>query len=138
MTIRPAPLQISITDAGKRGVSSLARAAELGSSFLVERRHTPVAAGIGADRLFEYQEAERDLRDLSLVMVRFVSDNGHRTSLDDVFSRFGFDRETLQKELDEDLAAGRRRLPEVRRPRLPVCRDADRHRLHFAGRDRLC
>jgi hypothetical protein len=107
MTIRPAPLQISITDAGKRGVSSLARAAELGSSFLVERRHTPVAAVIGADRLFEYQEAERDLRDLSLVMVRFVSDNGHRTSLDDVFSRFGFDRETLQKELDEDLAAGR-------------------------------
>ena len=107
MTIRPAPLQISITDAGKRGVSSLARAAELGSSFVVERRHTPVAAVIGADRLFEYQEAERDLRDLSLVMVRFVSDRGHRTSLDDVFSRFGFDRETLQKELDEDLAAGR-------------------------------
>jgi hypothetical protein len=67
----------------------------------------PVAAVIGADRLLEYQEAERDLRDLSLVMVRMVTDNGHRTSLDDVFSRFGFDRETLRQELDEDLAAGR-------------------------------
>jgi len=107
MTTRTAPETLSITDAGKRGVSSLARDAEHGAAFLVERRHQPVAAIIGADRLLEYQEAERDLRDLSLVMVRLATDGGRRTSLDEVFSRFGFDREAVQHELDEDLAAGR-------------------------------
>jgi hypothetical protein len=107
VTARTIPVQLSITDAGKRGVSSLARAAELGAAFLVERRHQPVAAIIGVDRLLAYQEAERDLRDLSLVMVRAATDNGRRTSLDEVFSRFGFDRETVEHELDEDLAAGR-------------------------------
>jgi hypothetical protein len=52
-------------------------------------------------------EAERDLQDFSLVMVRTAADTGRRTSLDDVLLSFGFDRETLEHELDADLAAGR-------------------------------
>lgn len=107
MTTRLKTVQLSITDAAKRGVPSLARAAELGSEILVERRRQPVAAIIGVDRLRAYQEAERDLRDLSLVMVRAATDSGRRISLDDVFSRFGFDRESVEREVDGDLAAGR-------------------------------
>ncbi len=102
-----APETLSITDASSRGISGLARDAEAGATFLVERRNAPVAAIIGADRLYEYQEAERDLRDLSLVVARVMSDSGRRTSLDDVITLFGFDRDALAREVDEDLAAGR-------------------------------
>jgi antitoxin (DNA-binding transcriptional repressor) of toxin-antitoxin stability system len=98
---------LSVSDAAKRGIAGLARDAETGSSITVERNHRPVAAIIGVNELHRYQEAERDLRDLAVVLIRTAADNGERTSLDDVFSRFGFDRATLEREVDEDLAAGR-------------------------------
>jgi antitoxin (DNA-binding transcriptional repressor) of toxin-antitoxin stability system len=98
---------LSVSDATKRGIAGLARDAESGSSITVERNHRPVAAIIGVSELYRYQEAERDLRDLAVVLIRTATDNGERTSLDDVFSRFGFDRATLEREVDEDLAAGR-------------------------------
>jgi len=98
---------LSISDAAKRGVPGLARDAETGSSIMVERNHRPVAAIIGVNELHRYQEAERDLRDLAVVLIRTATDTGERTSLNDVFTRFGFDRATLERELDEDLAAGR-------------------------------
>jgi len=98
---------LSVSDATKRGVAGLARDAETGSSITVERNHHPVAAIIGVSELHRYQEAERDLRDLAVVLIRTASDAGERTSLDDVFSRFGFDRDSLEREIDEDFAAGR-------------------------------
>lgn len=98
---------LSISDAAKRGVPGLARDAETGSSIVVERNHRPVAAIIGVNELHRYQEAERDLRDLAVVLIRTATDTGERTSLSDVLTRFGFDRATLERELDEDLAAGR-------------------------------
>jgi PHD/YefM family antitoxin component YafN of YafNO toxin-antitoxin module len=98
---------LSISDAAKRGVPGLARDAESGSSIVVERNHRPVAAIIGLEELHRYQEAERDLRDLAVVLIRTATDTGERASLDDVFTRFGFDRAKLEHELDEDLAAGR-------------------------------
>ncbi|KJF15590.1 Phd/YefM protein [Acidithrix ferrooxidans] len=98
---------ISVSDAAKRGIAGLARDAESGSSITVERNHRPVAAIIGVSELHRYQEAERDLRDLAVVLIRTATDNGERTSLDNVFSRFGFDRAVLEREVAEDLAAGR-------------------------------
>ena len=98
---------LSVSDATKRGIAGLARDAETGSSITVERNHRPVAAIIGVNELHRYQEAERDLRDLAVVLIRTATDDGERTSLDDVFSRFGFDRAILEREVDEDLAAGR-------------------------------
>ena len=98
---------LSVSAATKRGIAGLARDAETGSSITVERNHRPVAAIIGVSELHRYQEAERDLRDLAVVLIRTATDSGERTSLDDVFSRFGFDRATLEREVDEDLAAGR-------------------------------
>jgi PHD/YefM family antitoxin component YafN of YafNO toxin-antitoxin module len=106
MTSMPA-YSLSISDAAKRGVPGLARDAETGSSIVVERNHRPVAAIIGVNELHRYQEAERDLRDLAVILIRTATDTGERTSLSDVFTRFGFDRTALERELDEDLAAGR-------------------------------
>lgn len=98
---------LSMSDAAKRGVPGLARAAETGATFVVERNHRPVAAIIGVEQLRRYEEAERDLRDLSIVLIRSATDSGKRTSLEDVMTRFGFDREQLERELDEDIPAGR-------------------------------
>ena len=79
------------------------------------------AAIIGVSELHRYQEAERDLRDLAVVLIRTATDNGERTSLEDVFSRFGFDRATLEREVDEDLATSRER------PRPRVLKETNRH-----------
>jgi prevent-host-death family protein len=98
---------LSVSDAVKRGLPGLARAAEGGSTIVVERNHQPVAAIIGAEHYRELQEAERDLRDLSIVLIRSVTDTGSRTSLDDSIVQFGFSRDDLERELDEDLTAGR-------------------------------
>jgi PHD/YefM family antitoxin component YafN of YafNO toxin-antitoxin module len=73
---------LSVSDATKRGIAGLARDAETGSSITVERNHRPVAAIIGVSELRRYQEAERDLRDLAVVLIRTATDNGERTSLD--------------------------------------------------------
>ena len=98
---------LSVSDAAKRGVPGLARAAECGATFVVERNHQPVAAIIGVEQFHRYEAAERDLRDLAIVLIRTATDTGARTSLSEVMSRFGVEREEVERELDEDLAAGR-------------------------------
>lgn len=106
MTLVKPPKRLSITDASSRGITALARDVEAGTTFLLEHHSVPVAAIIGARRLYEYEEAERDLRDLSLVVTRVVSDGGRRSSLDEVITHFGFDRDILTREVDEDLVEG--------------------------------
>jgi PHD/YefM family antitoxin component YafN of YafNO toxin-antitoxin module len=98
---------ISVTDAASRGVASLVREAEQGTDVVVERRHQPVAAVISVSRLAALREAQRDLRDIGLVLTRAATDAGNRTDLEAVIAQLGFDRATLETELDEDLAAGR-------------------------------
>lgn len=102
----PVSYALSITDASARGVSSLAHDAEIGGVVVLERRHEPVAAVIGVQRLEMLREAERDLRDLGIVLTRAATDDGVRHTLSDAFERFGFDRAALEAELDEDLATG--------------------------------
>ncbi len=102
----PASYTLSVTDASAKGVSSLVRDAEIGGVVVLERRHQPVAAVIGVRRLEVLREAERDLRDLGIVLTRAATDDGVRHALTDVVERFGFDRAALEAELDEDLTTG--------------------------------
>ena len=98
---------MSITDASSRGIAALVREAEQGTDVIVERRHQPVAAMVSVGRLEALCEAQRDLRDIGLVLARAATDTGNRTGLDAVISHLGFDRAVLEAELHEDLAAGR-------------------------------
>ena len=91
-----------MTDATKRGVAGLVADAEHGADLVVTRHHRPVAAVIGMQRLAEVDEAAADLRDLALVLARMVTDNGRRTSLDDVIAAFGHTRESLAALEDDD------------------------------------
>ncbi len=102
----PVSYALSITDASAKGVSSLVHDAEIGGVVVLERRHEPVAAVIGMHRFEILREAERDLRDLGIVLTRAATDDGVRHTLSDVFERFGFDRAALEAELAEDLATG--------------------------------
>jgi hypothetical protein len=58
-------------------------------------------------RLRGLDELEADLRDIALVLARMAGDDGRLTSLDDAIAGLGFDRSALERELDDDLAAGR-------------------------------
>jgi prevent-host-death family protein len=88
-------VELSVTDATKRGVAGLVAEAEHGADLIVTRRQEPVAAVIGIRRLTELDQAAADLRDLALVLTRMVTDSGRRTSLDDVIAAFGHTVESL-------------------------------------------
>lgn len=98
---------VTVTEASKRGVAALVRDASAGQNVLVSRWGAPVAAVVGVSRLQELEELERDLRSAALVLSRAFTDAGERTSLDDAIVALGFDRATLEAELDAELAAGR-------------------------------
>ena len=102
-----APYSLSVTDASARGISALVNDAEHGADIVVERRRQAIAVILSTRRLERLEEAERDLRDIGLVLARAATDTGERTDLSKAISHLGFDRSALEAELDEDLAAGR-------------------------------
>lgn len=97
---------LSVTDAGKRGVSRLVADAEAGASVVVERRGKPAAVVVGMKRMQSILEREDDVRSAVLVLSRAATDSGTRTSFDEVISAFGFDRAELEEELEAERAAG--------------------------------
>lgn len=99
---------LSVTDASRRGVSGLVADAEAGADIVVERRGTPAAVVIGVDRMRSILEREDDLRSGALVLSRAATDDGGRSSLDEVIEAFGFDRRDLEAELDAELEVDRR------------------------------
>jgi prevent-host-death family protein len=101
------PTVLSVTEAASQGVAKLVRGAEEGHDTVVARHGRPVAAVVGTRRLAELRELERDLRDIALILTRAATDTGARIGLDEVITAFGYDRPTLEAELDADLAAGR-------------------------------
>ncbi len=94
---------LSVTEASRRGVSSLLRDAEEGRAAIVERHGRPVAAIVGMRHLAELKELEADLRSATLVLARMATDSGERTSLDELIAGLGFDRTDLERELDDEL-----------------------------------
>ena len=100
------PQVLTVTEASSRGVSRLLSDARAGAALIVESHHKPVAAIIGIDRLNQIEELERDLQGAALVLARFATDNGNRTTLDEVIERFGFSRADLEADLDREIAAG--------------------------------
>ncbi|MFC0526275.1 type II toxin-antitoxin system prevent-host-death family antitoxin [Phytohabitans kaempferiae] len=101
MTILHDPRQVSVTEAAQRGVAGLVSDAEHGSDVVVTRRQKPVVAVVSMRRLAEIEEAVADLHDLALVLARSATDDGRRTSFDDVLTAFGHTRESIQ-ELPDD------------------------------------
>lgn len=87
---------ISMTDAGRAGVSALARAAEEGREQIPLRNNEPVAAIVGMVRLEWLQRIEDDLLDVSLAAARMPPAGPRRHSPDDVRARFGYDRDRLR------------------------------------------
>lgn len=102
MTILRDAHELSVTEAAQRGVAGLVAEAERGSDLVVTRRHRPVAAVVGIDRLAELEQAAADLRDLALVLARVATDDGRRTSLDEVLTAFGQTRESLAALPDDE------------------------------------
>ena len=88
---------ISVTDAGKIGVSALVKAAERGEQRVLMKNNKPVAAVVGIQELERNEELEERLLDVSLALTRLLTTNERRHSLDDVLDRFGFTREDLQE-----------------------------------------
>lgn len=102
MTILRDARELTVTEAAQRGVAGLVADAEQGSDLVVTRRHRPVAAVVGINRLALLEEAESDLRDLALVLARTATDSGRRTSLDEVLAAFGHTRESLAELPDDE------------------------------------
>ena len=94
--------EVTVTEAAQRGVAGLVADAERGASLVVTRRHRPVAAVVGIDRLNELEQVVADLRDIALVLARAVTDSGRRTTLDEVLAAFGHTRESLAALPDDD------------------------------------
>lgn len=76
--------------------------AEQGSDVVVTRRQKPVVAVVSMRRLAEIEEAVTDLHDLALVLARSATDNGRRTSVDDVLTAFGHTRESIEALQDDE------------------------------------
>lgn len=103
MTMNPAST-LPIQDASARGVSRLAADAEAGNTTVLARRNIPIAAVVSFEESQRLVMLERDLIDLALVLTRYVTDDGNRTSLDDVIAGFGYTRAQLEalNEAEED------------------------------------
>lgn len=89
---------ISVSDAGKLGVSALVKAAERGEQRVLMRNNKPIAAVVGIDVLERTEELEERLLDVSLALTRLLTTDERRHSLDDVLDRFGFTRDDLDRE----------------------------------------
>jgi len=94
--------RVSVTEAGRRGLSALLAEAESGDEIVVERRGKPVAAIVGMHRLDEIAALEADLRSAALVMSRMLTDDGARIGLADVIASLGYDVDTLRAEVAEE------------------------------------
>ncbi|MGI8427385.1 MAG: prevent-host-death family protein [Actinomycetota bacterium] len=88
---------LSVTEANRRGISKLVSEAQGGSEFVIGRNSVPAAAIIGIERLSDIQRLEEDLSDLVLATARVLTDEGRRTSLDEVLSMFELTRSDLDK-----------------------------------------
>ncbi|GAA1416022.1 hypothetical protein AUR04nite_29780 [Glutamicibacter uratoxydans] len=96
---------LSITEASKKGISALVATAENGQEVTLSRHGKVVAEVISTKELSSLRQDRETLRDAALVMARFATDSGVRTTLDKAMEHFGFSRAELEAEIEEDSAA---------------------------------
>lgn len=89
---------ISVTEAGRLGISALVKAAEQGEQRVLMKNNKPVAAVVGIETLERAEELEERILDVSLALTRLLTTEDRRHSLDDVLDRFGFTREDLEED----------------------------------------
>lgn len=53
----------------------------------------------------ELMELEQDLKSAALIISRLAGDDGKRSTLDEVIASFGFDRTTLEAELESEISS---------------------------------
>lgn len=86
---------VSITDASSKGLSALVEDAAEHGYTIISRRNSPAAAVVSIDRYTVLQEAEEDVRDLTVLVDRLLMDDGQRLSMDAVLDKLGYTREEL-------------------------------------------
>jgi prevent-host-death family protein len=85
---------ISVTEANRRGVSSLVKTASEGRPVVLVRNNEPAAVMVGVEtmeRLERIEELEEDIRLLAIAWARTLTDSGRRYSLEDVARELGVD-----------------------------------------------
>lgn len=84
---------VSATDLSKNSARYITEAAE-GRTLLVLKNNQPLAAIVPIETMTELsqlEEREEELRMLAIALVRTLTDDGRRHSLDDVAAEFGID-----------------------------------------------
>lgn len=84
---------LSIAEATERGIERLVQDAESGHHRILLRHTRPVAALVSIERLDELDDA----RDCTLAAARIFTDEGGRTSPDEVLTRSGLTRAELRQ-----------------------------------------
>lgn len=91
---------VSVTDFS-RNTSRIINSAAEGTLHVILTNNRPTAAVIdmeSAERLAHLDELEDDLKLMAASLVRLVTDNGTRHTLDDVAAEFGIDLDELRKD----------------------------------------
>ncbi|MDQ1053132.1 prevent-host-death family protein [Arthrobacter sp. SORGH_AS 212] len=91
---------VSVSDFS-RHPSRYINSAAKGTSHVILKDNRPTAAVIdmeSAERLAHLDELEDDLKLMAASLVRLVTDDGTRHSLDDVAAEFGIDLDELRKD----------------------------------------
>lgn len=86
---------ISVTDAGKLGISALVREAAEGHERVLVRNNKAVAVVMSMERFEQLQQLQDDLIDITLAAARVLTAGTKRYSLDEVLEQFGYTREEL-------------------------------------------
>ena len=86
---------VSITEASSKGLSALVDDATEHGYTIISRRNSPAAAVVSMDRYTALQDAEEDVRDLTVLVDRMLMDDGQRLSMDAVLDKLGYTREGL-------------------------------------------
>ncbi|MDV2978418.1 type II toxin-antitoxin system Phd/YefM family antitoxin [Glutamicibacter sp. HZAU] len=97
---------MSITEASRSGLSALVAAAEEGHDTVLSRHGKVVAEVVSAKEIAQLRQDRETLRDAALVMARFATDSGARTTLDQALEFFNLDRAELEAENAKEAKSG--------------------------------
>ena len=90
---------VSMTEASNKLSAVVDDTAEHGYTILM-RRNAPVAAVVSMSEFTRWQDDYEDTRDWLLALSRVITDDGNRTSFNDVLDSFGYSREDLEATTD--------------------------------------